>query len=125
MSLDLVKTLVSQLGVTEGQASGGAGLLFKMAQDKLSSGDFSKLSSALPEVNQLIGVAPSTSGGIMGMIGKALGGNVGDLASLAGAFSKLGLDPSMVQKFVPVVLGFVQEKGGSGVADILKQVLKG
>lgn len=34
--MDLVQTLVSQLGITDGQAHGGAGgLIFKMASERL------------------------------------------------------------------------------------------
>jgi hypothetical protein len=48
---------------------------------------------------------------------------VGGIAGLAGGFSKLGLDAGMVTKFVPVILSFVQSKGGDGVKSILKKVL--
>ena len=38
--MDLLQMLTSQLGVTQDQAEGGAGLLFKMAKEKLGSDDF-------------------------------------------------------------------------------------
>ena len=44
---ELIQQLVSQLGVQPDQAQGGAGLLFKLAQDRLG-GDFGTLSAALP-----------------------------------------------------------------------------
>lgn len=125
MNLDLIQMLVSQLGVNEQQAKGGAGLLFKIAQDKLSSQDFSKMSSTLPEVSECMRSAPAESGGLMGMLGKAVGGKAGDLASLAAGFSKLGLDPAMIQQFLPVVLSFVQQKGGAEIVGMLQKVLKG
>ena len=124
MSVDLIKALVDQLGVSDQQAKGGAGLLFKFAKDKLSSQDFSQISNVIPEVNQLMSSVPSDGGGLMGMLTKVLGGKAGDLAGLAGGFSKLGLDANMVQKFVPILLNVIQQKGGSGVAGILQQVLK-
>jgi len=50
-------------------------------------------------------------------------GQLGKLAQLAGAFEKLGLDPGMVAKFVPVILAFIQKKGGTGLADLLQGAL--
>jgi hypothetical protein len=116
---------MSQLGVSDQQASGGAGLLFKLAKDKLSSEQFSQISAAVPEASTLVSAAPASGGGVMGMLGKAMGGQAGDLASLAGGFSQLGMDAGMIQKFIPIVLEFVQQRGGAGVAGLLQQVLKG
>jgi hypothetical protein len=42
----------------------------------------------------------------------------------ASAFEKLGLSPSMVGKFVPILTSFLQAKGGSGVAGLLSGALK-
>jgi hypothetical protein len=46
--MDLISTLTQNLGVSESQATGGAGLLFKLAKDKLPAGDFAKVASAVP-----------------------------------------------------------------------------
>lgn len=51
-------------------------------------------------------------------------GGVGGLANLAGGFSKLGLDSGMIGKFVPIILSFVQSKGGDAIKGILEKVLK-
>ncbi len=126
---ELITQLVSQLGVQEGQAKGGAGLLLKLAQSKLG-GDFSKVAQALPGVQDLISSAPASGGaakllgGLAGALGGGKAGGLADLASLAGGFSQLKLDPSMIGKFVPVILGFVQSKGGQDVVRILSSVLK-
>ncbi len=129
--MELVQLLTNQLGVTEEQAQGGSGLLFKMAKDKLGSGDFGELASAVPGIENLISAAPAPqTGGISGALGGLAGsmggglGQLGALASLAGSFQKLGLDPSMVSKFIPIVTSFVQSQGGDSVAKILQQVLK-
>jgi hypothetical protein len=121
--MELIDQLTKSLGVTEPQAKGGAGLLFKLAKDKLSGGDFSKVSAAVPGIDGLIGAAPG--GGILGGLGKVFGGGgLAGLAGLAGGFSKLGLDAGMISKFVPIVLSFVQSKGGDQVKGILEKVLK-
>ncbi|VAX36843.1 hypothetical protein MNBD_PLANCTO02-2220 [hydrothermal vent metagenome] len=126
--MELISNLVEQLGVSEEQASGGVGLLLKMAKEKLGDGDFSQLSNLLPETNQLIDAAPEEekSSGLMGSIGglvSSLGGgggsSLGNLATLAGGFSQLGLDAGMITKFLPIVLSFFQGKGDDGVQELL------
>lgn len=127
--MELIQQLTQGLGVNEEQAQGGAGLIFKMAQEKLGDGEFAQVASAVPGVSNLIGAAPQGGGGIAGAIGGLTGamgasGNVANMASLAGGFSQLGLNPGMATKFVPIILSFVQNKGGNGVKDILAGVLK-
>jgi len=128
--MDLVKELTGNLGVSEKQAKGGAGLSFNLAKDKLSSNDFSKVSSAVPGIDEMMGAAPASKGGAIGALGglaSGLGGKaggLGSLASLAGGFSKLGMDGSMIGKFVPVILSFVKGKGGDATKNILEKVLK-
>lgn len=125
MNNALVSLLTSQLGVNAQQASGGAGLLLSMAKDKLSGQEFGQIANAVPGVDSLLAAAPSgAGGGLGGMLGKVIGGRAGDLASLAGGFSKLGMDPAMIQKFVPVVMGYLQQQGGAGVGALLQQALK-
>ena len=119
--MELVDLLTKNLGVSQAQAQGGAGLLFKQAKEKLSGGDFAKVAGAVPGIDSLIGAAPT--GGILGGLGKMFGGG-GGLANLAGGFSKLGLDSSMIGKFVPIILSFVQSKGGDVVKNILQKALK-
>ena len=131
--MELVQQLTQGLDINEDQAQGGAGLIFKMAQEKLGDGEFSQVANAVPGISSLIGAAPSGGGGMAGAIGGLAGmmgasggavGNVANLAALAGGFSKLGLNPGMATKFAPIILSFVQNKGGDGVKDILASVLK-
>ena len=101
----------------------GAGLLFKLAKDKLQAGSFSKASAAVPGTDSLLGAAQSGGGGMLGGWSKMFGG-AGGLAGLAGGFSKLGMDSGMVSKFVPIILKFVQSKGGDGVKALLEKASK-
>jgi len=127
--MELIQDLVKNLGVSEDAAKGGSGLIFKLAQDKLPAGDFEKVSGAVPGISDLIKAAPD-SGGILGGLGQmasGLGGDLGqlgNLASLAGGFSKLGLSGDMIGKFIPIILSFVGNKGGTGIQAILEKVLK-
>jgi hypothetical protein len=127
--VELIRQLVSQLGVQEGQAKGGAGLLFKLAKDRLSGGEFSQIARSVPGAEGLIKDAPQ-SGGVMGAIGdlaSKFGGKAGEMgtaASLAGGFSKLGLDSGMVGQFIPIVLSYVQGTGGDAAKHLLEKALQ-
>ena len=50
--MELTDILTKSLGVSQNQAQGGAGLLFKLAKDKLGAGDSSKVASAVPGVER-------------------------------------------------------------------------
>lgn len=79
----------------------------------------------VPNVDSLIKSAPE-AGGAMGGITSAFGGGgkLGSLAGLAGGFSKLGLGTGMAGKFIPIILSFVQNRGGESVKQMLEKVMK-
>ncbi|MFP4532818.1 MAG: DUF2780 domain-containing protein [Desulfobacterales bacterium] len=133
-AMGLVKMLTDQLGVTEKQASGGAGSLFQMAQKDLSEDEFGKVSESLPGISQLISAAPDvsdSSSGLSGKMGSAAEGlgslkktaeNVNRLNTVKNQFSKLGLDEGMVSQFIPIVLKYANTQGGETVMNLLKGV---
>ena len=127
--MELVQQLVRGLNIEEEQAKGGAGLIFKMAKEKLGDGEFARVANAVPGVSSLIGAAPQGGAGLAGAIGGLAGamgggGRMANIAALAGGFGQLGLNPGMATQFVPIILSFVQNKGGDGVRNILAGVLK-
>lgn len=127
--MELIQQLTQNLGVDDNQAKGGAGLIFKMAQEKLGDSEFTQLVSAVPAVSNLIGEAPTVGGGLAGAIGGLTGamgggGQLANMAALASGFSQLGLNPGMATKFVPIILSFVQSEGGEQVRSLLAGVLK-
>ncbi|MCG7853648.1 MAG: DUF2780 domain-containing protein [Methanosarcinaceae archaeon] len=127
--MELLQLLTSQLGITEEQAKGGSGLLFKMVKEELGSGEFRQVANAIPGIEDLISSAPESGdlSSALGGLASSLGGGagqLGNLASLAGGFKNLNLDSGMVNKFIPIILSFVQAKGGGTVKSILENVLK-
>jgi hypothetical protein len=128
--MELTDLLTKNLGVSQAQANGGAGLLFKQAKEKLGTRDFSKISAVVPGIDSLISVAPASGGSKLGALGKLASGmggkasGLGSLANLAGGFSTLGLDNEMIGKFVPVILSFVQGKGSDGTRALLEKAFK-
>ncbi len=122
-SPELVGQLTKALSITPKQASGGAGALFGLAKSRLSPADFGKVAASVPGIDGLIKSAPASSP-TKGVPGLSSLGSAGGLASVAGAFQKLGLSPAMVGKFVPVLTKFVESKGGADVASLLAGALK-
>lgn len=125
---ELISQLTSELGIDSNQAEGGLGTLAKLAKDNLGSTDLGELSSALPGLMGLISKAPETSGGLGGsLLGSALsslgGESAGNLASLTQAFEKLGIDASLVVKFAPLVLSYLQNNGHNSAVSILKKLI--
>ncbi len=128
--MDLIEQLMKQVGVNKGQAEGGIGLLLNAAKDKLASGDFSQIKETIPSADQFMAAAPdkeSRGGGLMGALGGMAsslgGGQVGDLVSLLGGFSKLGINADTAKKFFPVVQSFLEGKLGDGPMSALKKML--
>ena len=127
--MDLIKSLIEQLGVKEDQARGGAGLIFKLAKQKLDGADFSAVTKAIPQVGDLISKAPA-AGGLLGKLGglaSSMGGKagaLGDLAGLADGFSKLNLDKDMIAKFIPVIVSFLKSQGGAQIGPIIEKIQK-
>src|SRR5262245_5489633 len=118
-SPDLVSALAKEIGGTPEQAEGAAGALFSLAKTRLQAEDWSKVAGAVPGMEGLLKAAPAvTSGADAGGLGNALAAEVpaaadlGGLASVAGAFKKLGLQPEMVMKAIPILTEHVSKSGG-------------
>ena len=126
---ELVDMLTKNLGVNPSQAEGGAGVLFKAAQDKLGAAEFGKMLGGVPGVTDLLKKAPAAGGGgglggLLGGIAGAMGGNAGLIANVVGGFSKLGLKADDAKKFVPIILTFLRTKVGPDVVSKLESALK-
>lgn len=133
----LVGMLTKQLGVTPEQATGGAGAIFSLAKNNLSSADFGKLASAVPGMGGFLNAAPKPqndaassaasalgplTGGAAGGAAGGAGANASGLLSLGSSFKSLHLSPEMATKFAPVIQQYLTTKGGS-VASIFSKAV--
>ena len=126
---ELVDMLTRNLGVNANQAEGGAGVLFKAAQEKLGPAEFGKLLGGVPGLSDLMRKAPAAGGGgglggLLGGIAGAMGGNAALISTILGGFGKLGLTADDAKKFVPVILQFLQTKVDPDVVRKLQDTLK-
>ncbi|GAL27419.1 hypothetical protein JCM19239_5619 [Vibrio variabilis] len=102
----VVNDLVNDLSISPEQATTGVGALLSLAQSSLGSEQQSELSSLIPGMDSL------TSSGLLS--------SIQDMDSVKSAFSSVGLDPSMISEFAPIVLDYLGSQGASsGLMDSL------
>ncbi|HHG3338553.1 DUF2780 domain-containing protein [Vibrio parahaemolyticus] len=99
-SSPLTELLTSQLPVSTEQAAGGSSALIALAQSQLSQQNSTELQSLIPGLSNLKSA-------------QSLLGNIESLSAVQSAFNALGLDPSMISQFAPVILGYLNEQGAS------------
>ena len=127
--MGLVNLLTSNLGVTEQQASGGAGAIFGLAKERMSNDEFSQIKEAVPGVDSLIESAPnpestgSSVSSVTSLLGST-GGSLGALGSLTGSFSQLGMGTDMITQFTPIIYDYVKQKGGDAAMGLLKNAIQ-
>ena len=125
--MELVKSLVSQLGVTSEQAEGGAGAIFRLAQQRMADDQFVQVAYATPAVSDLMAKAPpfvaGSRGGLVGWVGKFFGG-LGSLRPLAPAFRQIGLSDQDVRPFVKAVCEYVDQQERPDASALLRRALQ-
>jgi hypothetical protein len=148
---DLTNLLMSQIGVTQPQAEGGAGSIFQLAKSQMTMDNFQKLRAAIPGVDQYLGAAPPMAlpcaaqaagsvpqtasapatgkDALVAKAGELLGQNsslVGKFRAaeaLAPAFDALGMKTTTMASFVPVVVDYVKSTGGKSVGKLLTRAI--
>jgi hypothetical protein len=118
---ELIQKLTKELNITEDQAMGGAGALFNYAKEDLNADEFEQVSDAVPNMAGYLEAIPSLGGGSTGMLGKATQTLVG-MPAVTAAFDKLGLSQDMVGMFTPILVNYVDKKGGEAVGGLLQKV---
>ncbi len=124
---ELVELLTTRLNVDPTQASGGAAVLFKAAQDKLGADQFKALLGGLPGVDELLRQVPSAGGAsrlLGGLAGALGGGNAATVASIVTGFARLGLTADHAKQFAPVIMEFLHRKVGKDAVETLEKALR-
>jgi hypothetical protein len=114
----LLNLLTSNLGVSNSQAVGGASAILTKAATNMSQADVSSLTSAIPSISSLISSTVSSQSG-QNMLGSLVSST-----SLGSQFSALGMDSSMVGKFIPIILQFINTEAGSTIMKSVQSALK-
>lgn len=100
----LITNLTSTLGVTPTQAIGGTAAVLYDAKSSMTATDYKSLTQQVPQVSSLMSAVPSS---------------FLKTGTTASQFSMLGMDASMVDKFSPLVLEYLQSGATPGMDRIL------
>lgn len=118
---ELINALTKDLEITKEQAKGGAGALFNYAKESLTEEDFGQVADAVPDMSGYLDAIPSLGGKSTGILGQATQSLVG-MPAVTAAFDKLGLSQDMVGMFTPILVNYVDKKGGKAVGGLLQKV---
>ena len=122
----LVGELTQKLSITPEQAIGGSGAIFWLAKTRMKPEDFLKVSDTVPGMSSFLGASPVKPKGTdpLSSVTAVLPGSPKGLSSLGGAFNDLGLTPDTAYQFVPIMTGFLKDRGGKDVAKLFSKALK-
>jgi len=117
-------------GLSQEQATAGAGMIFRFLKHKLDDQDFTTLDTLVPESDELVTAAPPEEPAqpIFSGINQALGGRqlalLGNLGTMAASLAKLGIAPDQLTAMVERLLDYVREQGGDSLREVVARALK-
>lgn len=124
---DMVEFLVERFGVDSNQAKGGLGVIFALAQQRMTPEEFMHLSSSVPDMAQYLAAVPQSSSSFhLGLATSAMDEKTLEpegLSSLGTSFQALGMSPEMVFQFVPAVLQYFQQRSELTEMSLLENAL--
>lgn len=118
---NLIENIMSETGVSKEQAMGGAGALFEMAEGKMDAGDFKEVANAVPDMQGYLDAVPSLGGS--SMLSSAATTLTG-MPKVQAQFEKLGISADKVSLFTPIIVSYVEKKGGKLLGGKLLNALK-
>jgi Protein of unknown function VcgC/VcgE (DUF2780) len=118
---DILRELSSRLGIPLDQAESGAGALLNFLRENASRMDFQQLLNAVPEAASWMGrTALDTGSGLFGQAAGLFGSFANSAAGVLTALSRSGLSPDTAARFVPELLGLLQDRAGG---DLLSRLV--
>ncbi|KGJ88509.1 DUF2780 domain-containing protein [Colwellia psychrerythraea] len=122
----MISYAAKQLNLSEETVSASFGSLLKVAQDNLSSENFSLISKAVPDVQSYLDKAPkvtkSSMSSLFSSAGEA-GKKAESLDYLKSAFDKLGVSTEQIPSLVNSFSSYLDKSGYEGAASALKKGL--
>lgn len=127
---ELLQQLTDRLGIDTSTAKSVTAKTMKMLEENVGGDLFSKISSAVPGLTDLIAgdsdpAEESAGGGLLGKLGglasSVLGDRVGNGLELGTILSKAGIGSDKFGDFVETIVDFIREKAG---ADVLDQIFE-
>ena len=98
----ILETITNNLDVSSTQAATGTAALLGMAADKLGTKGLSELSTLMPQMSQLTSLLP-----------ESLSSHLDSISKVKSIFTGLGMDPAMMNQFVPIIISGLTNLGAS------------
>ena len=118
--MHLIEKLMDQVPVTRQQAEGGAGLLLRRVQARVSDEEFQRVADTIPAISDIIGKAPRQAElGWWRTAWLRWFTAWGPLAPLKQGCEKLGLERNTVNKFIAVIGQHFRDRGGPELESLL------
>ena len=125
---ELIEQLTSKLGIDASTAKAVTGKTMKALKDNVGGDVFSKISSAIPGVGDLISQFGESSsqqsaggssmlGKLAGMASSMLGSKAGGGLELGSMLAEAGLEPEKLGSFLTMIMDFIKDKAGTEVVD--------
>lgn len=121
----LTSYAATELGMSETMVSGGLASIFKVAQDNLTTDNFSELSSAIPDMSGYLSQAPDFStSAITSLLGNNSASKTVQSASyLDSAFDSLGIPKESLPLMISTVTSYLESNGYESAAGMLSKGL--
>jgi len=113
----IVNQLMKSADIDKTKALGGAGALFGMAKENLNADDFSSVTNAVPEMSQMLDAVPALGGKTSTFAAAAT--SLAGMPKVLAVFDKLGISQDKVSLFTPILINYVEKKGGKLLSDKL------
>lgn len=110
---DLLSDLAQKAGISLDQAKTSMTAVLAALKGSLPADGFNQVADAVPDSAQYLNDDPAkpASGGLLGMLGKLLGGDKGNLiAVLLQKLGESGVSAGQVMKFVSSFIAFLKDK---------------
>lgn len=112
---ELIDTVKQQTGLSTTQSIGALGTLLGYASNNTSTSDYSKVTNSVPELSSLTNTST-----ISPLISSLTSSEM-----VQTSLKSFGIDPSLVQTIVPILINYVSDSGGEESGNILSSALSG
>ncbi|PLY09906.1 MAG: hypothetical protein C0626_07500 [Arcobacter sp.] len=112
---NLMTSITKNIDITPTQATSGVATILQYAKTQMPNTDYETVLKEVPALSNLNSSSLTDS----------LLGSITSLESVQTAFKTLGLDPSLISQFVPLIIDYAKSVGGVDSSSILTNALKG
>jgi len=115
---DLLSSITESTDLTTTQATGTVGTLMQYAKSNMTTDEYSTVTKDVPVLNSLGN--SGTSSMISSLTNSAMSSDM-----VTSSLKALGVEPSLVQTIIPIIVNYATQSGGEETGSILSKSLSG